>query len=118
MEEKRDGFLLLDLAVTFLAAAGGWAMISEARRYLSFAGFAALFELVILVPGFICLIVEIILFLFALQGRRRYAKAAYIVQIVCGVPYVRLFFVDVVLFGVLGVFGVLMVMGVIGVIRR
>lgn len=117
-ERKRDVFLWMNLILTALSAAWIYYLLAQCQEYLSFAGFAALIGMVVLLPGFLCLLLEIFLLYAGSRGHFWCPMAAYIIQIVSALPSIWLLSVDTVIFGALWVYPALMALGVIGVLRE
>ena len=78
--KKRDILLWTDLILTALAAAWIYYLLARCQEYLSFAGFAALIAMVILLPGFLCLLLELFLLYAGSRGRSWCLTAAYLLQ--------------------------------------
>lgn len=115
--KKRDILLWTDLILTALAAAWICCLLAQCQEYLSFAGFAALIAMVILFPGFLCLLLELFLLYAGSRGRSWCPAAAYLLQIVAALPSIWLLSVDAAIFGALWVYPALMVLGIIGLLR-
>lgn len=115
--QKRDILLWTDLILTALAAAWIYCLLARCQEYLSFAGFAALIAMVILLPGFLCLLLELFLLYAGSRGRSWCLTAAYLLQIVAALPSLFLLSIDPVLFDGLLVYPALMVLGIIGLLR-
>ena len=115
--KKRDILLWTDLILTALAAARIYYLLAQCQEYLSFAGFAALIAMVILLPGFLCLLLELFLLYAGSRGRSWCLTAAYLLQIVAALPSLFLLSIDPVLFDGLLVYPALMVLGIIGLLR-
>ena len=118
-EGKERAFLWVQLVLTCIAAAITYYPIHEAWDYMSFAGIGSLIMFVLLGPGLIGLIVEAVLFFLTLrEGNMGYALAAYVIQIICGLPATCLLLIDPGIFYILGVHTVLMALAVTGLIVR
>lgn len=117
-ERKRDTFLWIDLSLTALAAARIYYLLAQCQEYLSFAGFAALLGMVILLPGFLCLLLELFLLYAGTRGHARCPMAAYILQVAAGLPGLGLLALDAELFGELWVFAALLALGAVGALRE
>lgn len=115
--KKRDILLWTDLILTALAAAWIYYLLARCQEYLSFAGFAALIAMAILLPGFLCLLLELFLLYAGSRGRSWCLIAAYLLQIVAALPSLFLLSIDPVLFDGLLVYPALMVLGIIGLLR-
>ena len=115
--KKRDILLWTDLILTALAAAWIYCLLAQCQEYLSFAGFAALIAMVILLPGFLCLLLELFLLYAGSRGRSWCLIAAYLLQILAALPSLFLLSIDPVLFDGLLVYPALMVLGIIGLLR-
>lgn len=87
---KRGPFLWANFCAVCLAALATAVGLGLCAYYLSFAGFAALFGILLLLPGLVLLLAEGLLLLLAARGRRGCAKAAFLLEIFCGVPYTML----------------------------
>ena len=112
--KKRDILLWTDLILTALAAAWIYYLLARCQEYLSFA---ALIAMAILLPGFLCLLLELFLLYAGSRGRSWCLIAAYLLQIVAALPSLFLLSIDPVLFDVLLVYPALMVLGIIGLLR-
>lgn len=110
-------FIWVELVLTGIAACITYYPIHEAWEYMSFAGIGSLIMFVLLGPGLIGLVAEAVLFFLTLrEGRMGYTLAAYVIQIICGLPSTCLVIFDPVIFSILGVHTVLMVLAFIGLI--
>ena len=117
-DPKKHLFLKVNLLLTGLAAIPIWWHIREAWKYMSFAGFGSLMVLFFMMPGFLCLVVEAVLFYNAMRWeKRKPVVAAHILQIICGIPSTYFLCLDPGFFWALSVYTVLMVVGVIGLVR-
>lgn len=87
MKKRKGGyprwFLWGDILLTTAALAGTASVIEETNRYLSFAGFGALFLLFLLAPYFLVLAAVFVLLMWSERsGRRGPAGAACALQMV------------------------------------
>lgn len=117
-EQKRDLLLRTDLILTALAAVWIGYQLAQCQEYLSFAGFAALAGILLLLPGFLCLLLEIFLLYAGSRGRGWCLLAAYSIQIAAALPSIWLLSVDASIFAALWVYPALLVLGAAGVLRE
>ena len=113
---EKNRFLWVHLTLTCLVAAGVLAVIYDAWRYRSFAGFGSLLVLFFMLPCLALLAAEAFLVFLGILRWKRCAMAADILQILSGVLAVRIMVIDPEFFVGLAAFIVLMVLGIIGLL--
>ena len=113
---KKHLFLRIDLVLTGLAAIPICWRIYEAWKNIPYARLEAFFVIILFLgPGLAALAAEAVLLFKAIRREKKsYAAAAYIIQIVCGIPSLWVVRVGAEFLKILSVHVVLMVLGVIG----
>lgn len=114
MKRNEKSFLWINLLLALGAACATGLAIHETYTGLSFGGFGALFILLLLVPSFCALALDMLLLTAALRGRRGCGKWAFWVQILSGVPYTWLLLQEPALFGLFSAHAVLLLLGAAG----
>lgn len=116
MERKEKSLLWVSLLLALGAACAAGQGIYVNYTGLSFGGFGALLALLLLVPGFCALALDVLLLAIALKGRPGWAKGAYWLQILSGLPFAWLLYRQPMLFSLFGAHGALIILGIIGLI--
>ena len=118
-DPKKHLFLRIDLSLTGLAAIPICWRIYEAWKNIPYARLEPFFVIILFLgPGLAALAAEAVLLFKAIRREKKpYAAAAYIIQIVCGIPSLWVVRVGSEYLNILGVHVVLMVLGVIGLME-